>query len=860
MTDSVQCPGCGKSYPLKEELLGRLVQCRTCGQAFRLQPPQEPKAAPAKPAAKPAPAQGQAARPAAAKPQAKPIATKPQAPKPAPAQPVKPPPPKEPLAPLSDPLSNLLEEELTAGPAVADLRPLPPAPQPTLSSSPFSGGPARPKPRQASRSGGGGGNFFATHKLLTAVILAPILSSLIFAMLGAPFFGCIQFPALVLLVPFGLLPLPPRGQSVAGKVYLIINSIFLGLYFVLLIIATIALLGKGTEATAAVTGMWIGFAINMCVSIPVMLVIAKLMTEYGFFRVSGWMYLIQSGVLMFLVIVFVAAGRTFQAWPGMGTRGGSFAATPVADGLPPAPTTTTPDALLASPHVQSMIQKHGNSQVAVVCVEGVPNGLSNFVFEKTKKAAGEATGFSGYSSSSRAIAALAPVSDLQGLAGKIDFGTVTQVDTQRRIIFVRADPARLPEPLAPEVTNPLDPKFYKQNLADLRCYDEHRRRQAVERLKRAKPKELRQEIAAALMERLAEEDSWNQREVIEALGVWGGDEIIQPLIDLLQSNDHSLRNTVLEVLARRKDPRVVEAMVGLLGEFALDVDKHLVTMGPMVEDALLERFDDLNDRGQQEACEILGQIGTEKSIPKLKELARSRDFSLQRAAEEAVRKISRTSRPARPEPPAPEATPEPEAVAGSDTKPEPKPEEPEAPKRIRSPGADDDEMAETRRPRRTTGNRIDDSLLDLTLSDSSRREAAERLGAMLPEESRRKEVAKALAEAFDDAEESWTRREIVEALMVWYTEESLPTLIDASRDDDNGIRRAAIQALTQVQDERAVKAIAERLGEDRHEAAQALKTMGPIAEKTVLEYAKHPNRDVARAAIEILGHVGGKDS
>ncbi len=128
----------------------------------------------------------------------------------------------------------------------------------------------------------------------------------------------------------------------------------------------------------------------------------------------------------------------------------------------------------------------------------------------------------------------------------------------------------------------------------------------------------------------------------------------------------------------------------------------------------------------------------------------------------------------------------------------------------------------------------------------------------LPDE-RRAEVVKALEPLLNDTN-IFTRQEAVDALGVWGDKDTVPILLKAMRDKDT--RRQAMKALGRLKDERAAEPLAERLEEffDRHDAAEALKSMGTIAEKAVLARLNHHDWQVSTTVCEILGAVGTKQS
>jgi predicted Zn finger-like uncharacterized protein len=112
----------------------------------------------------------------------------------------------------------------------------------------------------------------------------------------------------------------------------------------------------------------------------------------------------------------------------------------------------------------------------------------------------------------------------------------------------------------------------------------------------------------------------------------------------------------------------------------------------------------------------------------------------------------------------------------------------------------------------------------------------------------------------DSVAKASTHNEAIEAIGVWGDKDSVAVLLKAMQDKET--RGAAMRALGRLKDERAAGPIAERLAEffDRHEAAEALKRMGPIAEKAVLNCLNHPDKQVRMEACSILGAIGTRQS
>jgi hypothetical protein len=139
-----------------------------------------------------------------------------------------------------------------------------------------------------------------------------------------------------------------------------------------------------------------------------------------------------------------------------------------------------------------------------------------------------------------------------------------------------------------------------------------------------------------------------------------------------------------------------------------------------------------------------------------------------------------------------------------------------------------------------------------------RAEAVRKLKETLPDE-RRAEVVKALEPLLNDTD-FFTRRDVIGALGVWGTRDTVPLLLKVMREKET--RGEAMKALGRLKDERAAEPIAERLEElsDSHRAAEALKSMGPVAEKAVLARLNHHDLQVRITVCEILGAIGTKQS
>lgn len=146
-------------------------------------------------------------------------------------------------------------------------------------------------------------------------------------------------------------------------------------------------------------------------------------------------------------------------------------------------------------------------------------------------------------------------------------------------------------------------------------------------------------------------------------------------------------------------------------------------------------------------------------------------------------------------------------------------------------------------------------------NDADVRSAAERLAKAVPT-AQKDDVARALI-AVANSHATLTKKAVVQALAVWRVPEAEGVLISFLGDSDaTFFSREAIAALAKFRTPAAAKAIAESMIKDhrRHEAAEALSAMGPIAEDATIPLLNDRDQWVRTDACRILGKIGGEKS
>jgi hypothetical protein len=226
-----------------------------------------------------------------------------------------------------------------------------------------------------------------------------------------------------------------------------------------------------------------------------------------------------------------------------------------------------------------------------------------------------------------------PVSDPQTAAKAIDFGVVESIDG--RVITLRANPVPAPPPGADVVDRALFVLQHKNSML---------RADAIRELAKSPADHRRKAVADTLARALGDMDLafGGGDEILAALSVWGIEDCVPAIENYMWDNRlnpflHSGR--ALKALAKIKGKRALEVVMRAfdegrgfdrkfefgdpeLGE-PYDIKMAIIAFGPEAEDAVLERFRPKNVALYEMMCNLLKEIGTEKSIPFLDEAAKN---------------------------------------------------------------------------------------------------------------------------------------------------------------------------------------------------------------------------------------------
>ncbi len=157
-------------------------------------------------------------------------------------------------------------------------------------------------------------------------------------------------------------------------------------------------------------------------------------------------------------------------------------------------------------------------------------------------------------------------------------------------------------------------------------------------------------LLAEMVSLAGDPDETVRRAALTVLANHGTKEHLSLLIKGLNDPDAQTRATVAKGLGRLKDPRAIEPLANLLATGQSDPNYYrparesaaseaLIRMGAVAEPAVLALLKEKNVETRIQACNILKQIGTKKSLGPLKDTTLNPSKELSEAAADACRSI-----------------------------------------------------------------------------------------------------------------------------------------------------------------------------------------------------------------------------
>jgi S1-C subfamily serine protease len=166
---------------------------------------------------------------------------------------------------------------------------------------------------------------------------------------------------------------------------------------------------------------------------------------------------------------------------------------------------------------------------------------------------------------------------------------------------------------------------------------------ALNLLKKLEPIDSRRgEVAALLLPMLSAKDELVRTAALDAIGRWGTQAQAARLLEIVQSAEGSERLTAMLALGGvGGSPEAAAYLVKYLPVTSdrRRVEESLIKMGAVAEEAASEYVGYGDDSVHEAACRVLGAIGTDKSLAKLKSRRPERVSSRASAVADAIRAI-----------------------------------------------------------------------------------------------------------------------------------------------------------------------------------------------------------------------------
>jgi hypothetical protein len=184
----------------------------------------------------------------------------------------------------------------------------------------------------------------------------------------------------------------------------------------------------------------------------------------------------------------------------------------------------------------------------------------------------------------------------------------------------------------------------------------------------------------------------------------------------------------------------------------------------------------------------------------------------------------------------------------------------DAPQQEKNPdkGPPKEKKAEKAPPAKVTGDAaLDKALDDLERGAGAARQAALELLIKAEPNQHRPAVAKKLA-ALAKSPDDTTQKLAVRPLGRWATREEMPVLIGFLEHKDVNVRNETLQFVGKHRDARAVTAVVRCYREfsTRYHGEQALKDLGPVAEKEVLLLTMDSDFGIKTGAFRVIKEIG----
>lgn len=219
-------------------------------------------------------------------------------------------------------------------------------------------------------------------------------------------------------------------------------------------------------------------------------------------------------------------------------------------------------------------------------------------------------------------------------------GEVVKIYPELSVIEVKVENDRFLEGAIEKLGNKDDPAFYELNKRELESIDLSRVKRAVQRLAEAEPKIYRSDVTRKLMELLGQDGVDFKPNIATALMVWSeapgpaSEAALGAVRKLVKAQD-PVPQELIELIVKEKNTEVIPMLTELWFRSPLDWEQVFGELGPVIEPAVLARFDTAQGIVRYSAIRLLGRVGGKDSLPVLDSMKDRSDPELKVLLEKA---------------------------------------------------------------------------------------------------------------------------------------------------------------------------------------------------------------------------------
>ena len=190
-----------------------------------------------------------------------------------------------------------------------------------------------------------------------------------------------------------------------------------------------------------------------------------------------------------------------------------------------------------------------------------------------------------------------------------------------------------------DANRPLTVADLQQIVKDLNSGDLQKVSAAEIRLAVKKPEATDRKVIAALEALLKHENAPVRAAAARFLAHCATTDNVPALVKMLDSDSALIRADALIALGRLKATTAIDRIAQQVSLDPFQAGHALREMGPAAEPAALKLLTHGDRKAREQACQVLSQIGTKKSLPALEKAQKGGDRMMQIFAEQAIKSI-----------------------------------------------------------------------------------------------------------------------------------------------------------------------------------------------------------------------------